>query len=258
MTRSDSSRSRRRPLAILSAAAMTTAALGDERYAGAAPPDLVISEIMYNPASAENDWEWVEVTTPARLRSTRWLRDRRLQQRPRGRAEHRVRLDPSRRHRRPLQRRRPLGSRLRKRLGGPGSTSSRSPTGTRCRSTTEATRSRCGSMPAATAATTSTTPMRSSPSPTTIPAHGLRTTAAVRSPSLLSAARRRATSTGLSTGALTTPAVVRRIRALLPAAERRGTNRLAGRHVPSHRCPPRSPFPNPGRGAHVAIRRRTR
>jgi predicted extracellular nuclease len=28
---------------------------------GPEPPNLVISEIMYNPASAEDDWEWVEV-----------------------------------------------------------------------------------------------------------------------------------------------------------------------------------------------------
>ena len=28
------------------------------------PPELVISEIMYNPASAEDDWEWVEVYNP--------------------------------------------------------------------------------------------------------------------------------------------------------------------------------------------------
>ena len=58
------SRSRRWPLAILSVAAMTTAALATSADAGAPPPDLVISEIMYNPASAENDWEWVEVYNP--------------------------------------------------------------------------------------------------------------------------------------------------------------------------------------------------
>ena len=58
------SRSRRRPLAILSIVAMAAAGLATTTNAGAPPPSLVISEIMYNPASAENDWEWVEVYNP--------------------------------------------------------------------------------------------------------------------------------------------------------------------------------------------------
>lgn len=62
MTPPTTSRSWRWPLAILFVAAVTTAAVATTASAVEPDtPDLVISEIMYNPASAENDWEWVEV-----------------------------------------------------------------------------------------------------------------------------------------------------------------------------------------------------
>ena len=54
----------RRPFTLLAPLAVIASLLAVAPPAGAADADPVVSEIMANPSSAEDDWEWLELHNP--------------------------------------------------------------------------------------------------------------------------------------------------------------------------------------------------